>query len=209
MGVNKQNVFRILRCQLEQKVTGLAALLFNRSREEGKCKNFSTVLKMSGSSTKTLMNHLKLKQKILVKSCNEAEIPIKSKTSQIDSFFKKEKESLSEVIAQLVAEDGFSFSQIAKSELTRRAFKSDGNDFPISGQGVRNQFMREYKLTSESIANDILAAKEKGARFSISFDESTSVRSRRYMNIDLHNATNFQSLGLIRINGTCNPLVHL
>ena len=49
--------------------------------------------------------------------------------------------------------------------------------------------MREYKLTSESIANDILAAKEKGARFSISFDESTSVRNRRYMNIDLHNAT--------------------
>ena len=49
--------------------------------------------------------------------------------------------------------------------------------------------MREYKLTSESIANDILAAKEKGARFSISFDESTSVRNRRYMNINLHNAT--------------------
>ena len=69
--------------------------------------------------------------------------------------------------------------------------------------------MREYKFTSGSIANDILAAKEKGARFSISFDESTSVRSRRYMKINLHNATNFQSLGLIRINGTCNPLVHL
>ena len=128
MGVNKQNVFRILRCQLEQRVTGLAALLLNRSREEGKCKNFSTVLKMSGSSTKTF----------LVKSCNEAETPIKSKTSQIDSFFKKEKESLSEVIAQLVAKDGFSFSQIAKSELTRRAFKSYGFDIPISRQSVRN-----------------------------------------------------------------------
>ena len=102
---------------------------------------------------------------------------------------KTEKESLSEVIAQLVPKDGFSFSQIAKSELTRRAFKSDGFDIPISCQGVRNQFMREYKLTSESIANDILAAKEKGARFSISFDESTSVRNRRYMNINLHNAT--------------------
>ena len=178
--------------------------LFNRSREEGKCKTCSTVLKMSGSSTKTLMNHLKLKHKILVKSCNEAETPSKSKTARIDSFFKKEKESLSEVIAQLVAKDGFSFSQIAKSELTRRAFKSDGFDIPISRQGVRNQFMREYKLTSESIANDILAAKEKGARFSISFDESTSVRNRRYMNINLHNATNFQSLGLIRINGSMN-----
>ena len=88
-------------------------LLFNPSREEGKCKNCSTVLKMSGSSTKTLMKHLKLKPKILVKSCNEAETPSKSKTSRIDSFVKKEKESLSEIIAQLVAKDGFSFSQIA------------------------------------------------------------------------------------------------
>ena len=95
-------------------------------------------------------------------------------------------------------------SKIVKIELTRRAFNSDGVDIPISRQGFRNQFMREYKLTSESIVNDIAAAKEKGAHFSISFDESTSVRNRRYMNINLHNATDFQSLGLIRINGSMN-----
>ena len=96
--------------------------LFNQSRVEGKCKNCSALLKLSGSSAKTLMSHLKLKHKILVKSCNEAETPSKPKTSRIDSFFKKEKESISEVIAPLVAKDGFSFSQIAKSELTRRTF---------------------------------------------------------------------------------------
>jgi len=54
-----------------------------------------------------------LKHKFLVKSCNAAETPSKSKTSRIGSFFKKEKESLSEVIAQLVAKHGFSFNQIA------------------------------------------------------------------------------------------------
>ena len=59
-------------------------------------------------------------------------------------------------------------------------------------------------MTSESIANYIVAAKEKGARFSISFDESAPVRNRWYMNINLHNATNFQSLGLIRSNGSMN-----
>ena len=116
----------------------------------------------------------------------------------------RRKRNRSEVIAQLVAKGGFSFSQIARNELTRRAFKSDGFDIPVSRQGVRNQFMREYKLTLESIANDIPAAKEKGARFSISFNESTSVRNRRYMNLNLHYATNFQSFGLIRINGSMN-----
>ena len=75
---------------------------------------------------KKMMNH-----KILVKSCNEAETPSNSKISPIDSFFKKEKESVSEVIAQLVAKDGFSFHQIARSPLTRRAFKSDGFDIPV------------------------------------------------------------------------------
>ena len=59
--------------------------------------------------------------------------------------------------------------------------------------------MREYKLTLESIADDSPAAKE-GVRF----DESTSVRNRRYMNLNLHNATNFQSFGLIRSNGSMN-----
>ena len=136
----------------------------------------------------------------LVISCNEAETPSNSKISPIDSFFKKEKESVSEVIAQLVAKDGFSFHQIARSPLTRRAFKSDGFDIPVSRQGVLNQFMREYKLTLESIADDIPAAKEEGVRF----DESTSVRNRRYVNLNLHNATNFQSFGLIRINGSMN-----
>ena len=87
--------------------------------------------------------------------------------------------------------------------MTRRAFKSDGFDIPVSSQGPRNQFMREYKLRLESIANDI-PAKEKGARFSISLDESTSLRNRLYMNLNLHNATNFPSLGLIRICGSMN-----
>ena len=145
-----------------------------------------------------------ISDKILVKSCNEAETPSKSKTSRIDSFFNKEKESLSEVIAQLVAKDGFSFHQIARSELTRRAFKSDGCDILVSLQGVRNQFMMEYKLTWESKSNDILAAKEEGASFSISFDESTSVRRRRYIKLNLHSATNFKSLGVIGINGSMN-----
>ena len=84
--------------------------------------------------------------------------------------------------------------------MTRRAFKSDGFDIPVGHQGVQNQFISEYKLTLESIVNDVLAAEEKDARFSVSFDESTSARNCRYMNFNLHNATKFQSLGLIRIN---------
>ena len=76
--------------------------LFNRSREKGKCKDFSTVLKMSGSRTKTLMNHLK----------SNLAMKLRPQASQRhhELIPKTEKESRSEVIAQLVPKDGFSFS---------------------------------------------------------------------------------------------------
>ena len=40
-----------------------------------------------------------------------------------------------------------------------------------------------------------------GARFSISFDESTTARNRRYVNINLHNENDFHSLGMVRVEG--------
>ena len=41
-------------------------------------------------------------------------------------------------------------------------------------------------------------------RFSISFDESTSTRNQRFINLNLHFSTDFQSLGLIRVLGSMN-----
>ena len=86
---------------------------------------------------KKLMNHLKLKQKILVKPCNKAEASDKPRFSQIDSFCKKKQQSISEIIAELVAKDGFSFNQPAKSELTITAFTPVGFDIQESLQGAR------------------------------------------------------------------------
>ena len=86
--------------------------------------------------------------------------------------------------------------KISKSELKRRVFNSDGFDIRVRRRCVLNQFMREHMLTLESIANDFVAAKEKVARFPITFDESKSVQNQRYMNLSLRNAPNFQSLSL-------------
>ena len=50
----------------------------------------------------------------------------------------------------------------------------------------------------------IVEIKKYNGRFSISFDESTSTRNRRFINLNLHFSTDFQSLDLIRVVGSMN-----
>ena len=53
-----------------------------------------------------------------------------------------------------------------------------------------------------TVSEKVNTAKKNEDRFSISFDESTSVRNRRYMNLNLHDGQSFQSLGMIRVKGS-------
>ena len=70
---------------------------------------------------------------------------------------------------------------------------------PKSPPTIRDHFVKEFKNTLMTVSEKVNAAKKNGDRFSISFDESTSVRNRRYMNFNLHNEQSFQSLGMIRV----------
>ena len=58
--------------------------------------------------------------------------------------------------------------------------------------------------TQERSILELNAIKLKDGRFSITFDEATSIRNRRYMNINVHFQDGFRSLGLIRIQGSLN-----
>ena len=137
-------------------------------------------LKAAGSSTKSLISHLKSKHGIQVKRCYEIaaedEQPI-MKVSRIESYFKSKKESISEVIARLVSVDGLTFNQIANSSLNSRAFK-DGNSMPKNPQTIRDHFVKEFKNTLMTVSEKVNTAKKNGDRFSISFDELTSPRNR-------------------------------
>ena len=161
-------------------------------------------LKAAGSSTKSLISHLKSKHRIQVKRCYEIAAednqPI-SKVSRIESYFKS-KESISEVIARLVSVDGLTSNQIASSSLISRAFKADGYSMPKSPQIIRDHFVKEFKNTLMTVSEKVKTAKKNGDRFSISFYESTSVRNRRYINLNLHDRQSFQSLGMIRVKGS-------
>ena len=143
-----------------------------------------------GSSTKSMISHLQSKHKITVKRSYEVSEDHSSnqpklKVGHMDNYLVK-RESAGEIIARLVAVDGLTFNQIATKSLIRRAFKSDGYSLSKSPQIIRDYFIKELEKTVTIVTEKINNIKKNSGRFSISFDESTSVRNRRYMNLNLH-----------------------
>ena len=98
--------------------------------------------------------------------------------------------------------DGLTFNQIARSERLHRAFKADGYVLPTSHQHVRNLVIKNFENVTKLVKEELDEIKLNNGRFSITFDESTSARSRRYMNINCHFQGGFHSLGLLRIHGS-------
>ena len=108
--------------------------LKNRFTEKARCKTCKTTLSNKGGTTSTLKNHLKSIHGInistkrshsVVEENEEIQVspsaPTQSKKSatevtSIRAFFTPKKDTLGEIIASLVAEDGLNFHQIAKSE---------------------------------------------------------------------------------------------
>ena len=101
---------------------------YNKAEEKAKCSVCSAIIKVSGSSTKSLITHLKSKHQIPIESSLEKSVTEPSfKKRKINSYSKKDRrESLVDVVAKLVAVDGQAFNQIASSKLLRRAFAADG-----------------------------------------------------------------------------------
>ena len=119
-------------------------------------------------------------------------------------FFKSEKQSLGELVSQLTAIDGFTFNQIATSKRLRRAFKAVGYDLPISHKKVRDLLMKQRENIIKTIRGELNVIKLRDGRFSITFDKSTSMINRWYMNINVHFQGGFRSLGMICIQESLN-----
>ena len=69
---------------------------------------------------------------------------------------------------------------------------------------VRDLAMKQQEDIPKTIRGVLSTIKLKDGRFSITFDESTSMRNCRYMNSDVHFQGGYRSLGLVRIQGSLN-----
>ena len=123
------------------------------------------------------------------------------KPKLITSYLKR-KTTLEEAIASLAAEDGLSFNQIAKSKMIRRGLESLGYDkIPTSPNGVSAKISSFSQSVIKQYKEEICEAR-KSSKFSVVFDEWSSVRIRRYVNITVLCGNKFWNLGLARIIGS-------
>jgi len=85
----------------------------------------------------------------------------------------------------------------------RRALSALGfNDLPKSADTVKQLVMTHAKKMRRVVSDEIQRRKKIGERFSLTFDEWSSARNRRYMIVNVHRRYTFWSLGFERVKGT-------
>ena len=86
----------------------------------------------------------------------------------------------------MTAVDRIPFNTIATSEDIRAGIKAMGLEIPTSSNGIRNVVWRFFDEIKAGVKVDIAEKLAADGRFSISVDEYTSCKNRRYMTINLH-----------------------
>lgn len=197
---------------------------FNRDKDYGVCQveNCRKRIKISGGSTSGMHAHLRVLHKIDLlnknpqpkenisttsATCSENSTVTAKNVSvrnRITTFFKPSiDQSMEAVISRLVAKDGLPFSKICTSYDIQNLLKCKGFDkIPKSPNTVREIVLDYETKIREETKEQILFLKNSGEKFSLTLDEWTSSKNRRYLNINLHCKDEFWNLGLIRIYGS-------
>lgn len=112
--------------------------------------------------------------------------------------------SLEETIARMTAKDGLTFRVFTTSEDLRRCLKKDGfSTIPTSPNTIRRMMITYSQSVHTKIKAEIKSELSGGSRFCVTFDEWTSCRNRRYMNLILHGkGSKIWNLGLVRCKGS-------
>lgn len=209
---------------MERPVSGVWKYLKKLPNKESvQCSICPKILSYKGSSTSVLLKHLDKVHKIKIekqKITGEKEVPSTSssqpesekssspvpKRTRITNFFRP-CTKVSEIVARLVAQDGISIRAVTRSKFIREAFHDRQLTLPKS-EGRTMELVLEYYKQQESIMVEKLQTIiNSDRRFSLTLDEWTSLKNRRYLNVNLHSddGTVF-NLGLVFISGKCGAV---
>lgn len=114
---------------------------------------------------------------------------------------------MEERVCRMVAKDGFPFSKFITSIDLRELFESEGHKLPSSASTIQTMVMAYGASIRKKTIGELETLKKLQKRFTLTFDEWTSLRNRRYLNLNLHLFTggaataNIWNLGLVRIEG--------
>ncbi|XP_023218024.1 uncharacterized protein LOC111620341 [Centruroides sculpturatus] len=107
------------------------------------------------------------------------------------------------MVTRMVCKDGFTLSSFCTSSDLRCLFARNGFQLPTSPNTIRSMITNYAKTIEADLIKKFANLKEKGQRFSLSFDEWTSQKNHRYINLNVHHKETHFNLGLIRIRGSC------
>lgn len=104
----------------------------------------------------------------------------------------------------MVAKDGLTFRVFTTSTDLRRCLIADGfTDLPTAPNTIKRTVMEYSKSVREKMKKEIKGELTKGVRFCVTFDEWTSSRNRRFINLILHGKeSQIWNLGLVRCKGS-------
>ena len=202
---------------VEYKTDGVwQHFLREKNGQSAQCKlcKVKTTLKTIGGSTKGLHEHLRrvhevtvLKRKAELESATANEDKPKRGAfggSMLSFIVRKNDNTLPATLAWMTARDGLPFRVFVTSSDLRRGLVALGfGNLPKSVNNVKQLVMGEGERVRSAMMTEMASQKRKGQRFSVTFDEWTSTRNRRYMNVNVHGeGGRYWNLGLKRVQGS-------
>ena len=198
--------------------------LRDSSGSHAQCLTCKKVLKCAGGSTKglhvhqdTAHNNNLLKRKANTVPAKDQSTPTSSsasphslhvvlspvpKKSKITDYFHSATNSLPAILSRMTACDGLQFSVFVTSPDLRACIRAIGHELPKSAETIKQKVLQYASSLQEKIVQEIQNEKAAQKRFSLTFDEWTSVKNKRYININLHGNDTCWNLGLGRIHGS-------
>lgn len=178
------------------------------------CKICCKRLSCKGSTTSSLIRHLENMHKMNMKKRKQdldedsLQPPESSSSTQPKKPLTIVKyltnQSLEYEVARLVALDGFTINGITKSSFTRRSISSRNLYLPKYPADVMKLVYKYYDFAKKEQTDKIKMQMQSNKKCSLTLDEWTSKRNRRYLNVNIHDsAGGAYNLGLVRIFGSC------
>lgn len=157
-------------------------------------------MKASTSSSSSLFSSIAKRSDVSGSSV----LPKKMKIT--DFFLSEKKVSMEERVSRMVAKDGIPFEKFITSIDMRQLFESEGHKLPSSASTIQGMVMAYGESIKKKTIKELEALKNSKQRFTVTFDEWSSLRNRRYLNLKLHvfnaGAVSLWNLGLVRIFGS-------
>ena len=173
--------------------------LKHKDNPQVKCK-FCCKIFSEKTSTTVLHYHLQNVHKVKDdQGCSASSKNLKQ--MQIADFRKKD--PIEMVVSRLAAVDCLSFNVIASSKDIQSGLIAQGYKPPKTRQAVKDMVIQFACNVQNEVKEEIQKLIQKGSRFSITSDEYTSLRARRYMAVTVHKGDDAPiGLGMVRIKGS-------